>query len=187
MKQTLLSALLLTLFGGCQPNSEATQTKNYYDLKGFLETQIKLLNAQKPKVLKQTAVSATQDNQTVSNLDWAKELELFMQADLNKASYQLSYDTRILADSTYEYQLKATEKLPVKYLKIKLNTAKQVARAEALILQENKLYNSEKHLLLTCGTSKNNVWQLKTYEVEGFQKLAFNDKKTFSVRAVIVE
>ncbi|TAG54031.1 MAG: hypothetical protein EAZ29_05000 [Runella slithyformis] len=186
MKQILISAVFLMLLGACQSNSEADQTKTYYDLKGFLEQQIKLLNAQKPQILKQTTMGNTSDRQTTSAIDWAKELELFMQTDLNKSAFKLSYTTTRPDSTSYEYRLKAGEKLPVKYLIIKTNSVNQVEELAAEVWQENKLYNSEKRLLLTCGTAKNGTWQLQTYEVTGFQKLAMSDKKAFSVRSSVL-
>ena len=186
MKQILTTALFLVASCACQPASEANQAKTYYDLKGFLEQQIQHLNAQKPQVVKETAVGSTRDRQTTNAIDWAKELELFLQADLNKSAFKLSYTTTRPDSNTYEYRLKPTEKLLVKYLKIKLNDAKQVAFLEATVKQQNKLYDSEKHLLLTCAKTTSGVWQLKTYEVLGFQKLAMSDKKTFLMRGSVL-
>ncbi|MDZ7935872.1 MAG: hypothetical protein U5M51_13105 [Emticicia sp.] len=50
-------------------------------------------------------------------IDWQKELELFLQADLNKQSYQLSYNKEETPQMAV-YTLKEGEKLPVKSLKI---------------------------------------------------------------------
>jgi len=186
MKQILITAALLAALCACQPDSEANQAKTYYDLKGFLEQQIQQLNAQKPQVLKETAVGNAHDRQTTSTIDWAKELELFLQADLNKSAFKLSYTTTRPDSNTYEYRLKPTEKLLVKYLKIKVNNSRKVAFMEATVKQQNKLYDSEKHLLLTCAKTASGIWQLKTYEVSGFQKLAMSDKNTFLMRGLVL-
>ncbi len=49
-----------------------------------------------------------------NKIDWQKELELFLQADLNKQSYQLSYNKEETPQMAV-YTLKEGEKLPVKY------------------------------------------------------------------------
>jgi ribosomal protein S8 len=164
----------------------ADQTKHYYDLKGFIDAQIKALNLQKPTVSKQmTADGKTEQKQMIVS-DWAQELELFRQLDLNKQAYILSYETTRPDSLTYQYTLKATEKSVVRFLKIKLNTKGQVADIEAIVKTENQLYGSEKKLTLSCDTDKKGNWTVKNYAVKGYQHLTMTDKKAFEVVGMVL-
>lgn len=183
-----LSVLFVLAFiiSSCQNPTDTNAPKNYFDLKGFIETQVTELNKRKPLVSKEMVMGTDKDSISTTEIDWAKELELFTQADLNKQAYQLSYEITQPTPFTYVYVLKSGEKLPVKSLKILVDeTSKQPKLVEALLKEENKLYDSEKQLSLTCTLRPEGAWLIKTYEISGFQHLTLTDKKPFSVKGVI--
>lgn len=186
MKNILFIIVSILIIGSCQNPTDTNASKNYFDLKGFIETQVTELNKRKPLVSKTMTMGTDKDSISTTAIDWAKELELFTQADLNKQAYQLSYEITQPTPDTYVYMLKSGEKLPVKSLKIVMDeTSKQPKRVEALLKEENKLYDSEKQLSLTCTLRPEGVWLIKTYEISGFQHLTLADKKAFSVKGVI--
>jgi hypothetical protein len=180
MKYTVIFYLaLIVLLGACQNDSQFEQPKKYFDVKALIQQVVQKLNAQKPLVKKTIQTPETTENQTIRIGNWAKELELFTQVDLNKPAYLNSY----LVDSTsntIKYTLKPNEKLPVQFLsfKEKGNTEYQI---EALILVDNYLYSSEKHLTLTW---KNDF--VTNYQIDGFQKVVFGDKKSFKINGTVV-
>ncbi len=183
MKYIFFACFILTIFS-CNSPSSQSDTKTYFDLKGLLDAQIKLLNQSKPLVKKSLMVSNNQEQTAVTITDWEKELELFRQADLNKPAYKQSYETikSEKADTTtIEYRLKNTEKLPVKVLRIFLNKDQQFMGLWAEVHQENMIYHSDKTLLMSCDPSKSGA-TIKSYQVKGYQKLVYFDEKPFSVR-----
>jgi hypothetical protein len=186
MKHLLFSLIFLIIFQSCQNPADTAGSASYFDLKGFISNQITELNKRKPLVSKEMVMSKNKDNKQTTDIDWAKELELFMQADLNKQAYQLSYDILHPTPATDLYLLKSGEKLPVKSLKVVIDeTTKLPTLVEAQIKAENKLYDSEKFISLTCTRRPEGVWLIKTYEIHGFQQLALSEKKAFSVKATI--
>lgn len=186
MKHFLLSIIFLFLLGSCQTPADTEQTKVYFDLKGFIEKQIIELNKRKPLVTKEMSIGSNQDKAETTTIDWSKELELFIQADLNKQAFQLSYDISQPTPNAYLYTLKKGEKLSVKSLKIVIDkTSKQPNLIEAVLQEKNKLYDSEKLLSLTCTMRPEGIWLIKTYKISGFQQLTLADKKGFSVTGTI--
>ncbi len=171
---------LLVFLSACSTQS-TDQTKRYYDLKNFIDAQIKVLNQQKPTVSKLMMADGKSEQKQMIVSDWAKELELFRQLDLNKQAYILSYETTRPDSMTYEYTLKKTEKAPVQFLKIKLNEKKQVIDIEALVKTKNQLYDSEKELALSCAANKKGTWAIENYSVKGQQHLTMTDKKAFEI------
>ncbi len=180
----LFITYLVFLFCACQPSSTDTQTKFYFDVKGLIETQIKTLNALRPTVNKKLMVNGQAENQQTTITDWAKELELFKQMDINKPSYKQSYET-ISNDNIIEYRLKANEKLAVKFLKIQMDDTKKPMAIEAQIVIENQLYKSKKQLKVVFGKNIKGKWGIKTYEIHGFQHLSLTDAKPFEVSSEI--
>lgn len=186
MRQLLFIILILIGTFGCTNPAETTSALSYFDLKGFIDQQIVELNKRKPLVSKQMTVGADKEVVNSTHIDWAKELELFLKADLNKQAYQLSYNVSQPTASTYVYTLKQGENLPVKLLKITLDgVSRKPSSVEATLKEENQLFESEKKLLLTCAMRPEGIWLIKTYEISGFQHLALTDKKTFSVKGEI--
>lgn len=172
MRKLLFISLLLV---GCTESSNENATKYYYDLVGFINKKISLLTVNKPLTQKNLLIGEKTETIQTKDIDWKKELELFLQADLNKQSYQLSYDKDSTQNSVV-YQLKSGEKLPVRTLKIEFDEEKSPKHIEALMQVENYLYQSEKHLSMDLEKK-----QLKNYQIEGWQKLFIGSKKSFKV------
>jgi ABC-type uncharacterized transport system auxiliary subunit len=178
MKKIISLLIFCALLSACNEEVKENQTNKYFDLKGLIERQIKTLNKQKPVVQKTILMSENSENQVVKTIDWAKELELFIQADLNKPAFIQSYQVDSSSTSV-KYTLKETENLPVKYLNITKVGADRI-NIEALVNNENYLYETERHLTLSL---KNN--QVTHYQIGGFQKIVFGDKKNFKINGVI--
>lgn len=176
MRKLLFISIILA---GCTESSNKNSPKYYYDLAGFINQQISQLTDNKPLIQKNLLIGNKTETIQTKDIDWKKELELFLQADLNKQSYQLSY-TRDSTQNVVIYQLKKGEKLIVKTLKIEFDEEKSPKHIEALMQVENYLYKSEKNLSMDL-----NKKQLKNYQIEGWQELFIGKKRDFKVIGII--
>lgn len=174
------------LLSACQtPTAKNDEPAVYYDVKGFIQNQIQLLNQQRPTVEKTMVVGRDEEKRSTKEVDWKKELELFVQADINKPAYRQSYAIARPDSLTYEYTIKTQEDLPVRYLKVVLDKPDgQPTLIEAKILAQNKLYESEKNLLMRCA-QKSGDWRVTSYQIKGFQELVISDRKPFDVRVEV--
>ncbi|QRR02279.1 hypothetical protein [Dyadobacter sandarakinus] len=179
-------AFTFIILSGCEKHEKSTdQKKVYFDLKGFIDNQIVYLSEKKPPLIKHAMLDGTQEDHTIKVVDWKKELELFMQADINKPAYNNSYSVDSSRANFLHYSLKTTEKLPVRDLQIQLDSVTRVpVFVKALLQSENKIYKSEKTIQLHC-TKKNNLWGISGYAVTGYQKLVLMDKREFNITAEI--
>jgi hypothetical protein len=179
MKKIVYILSLMIGFSACQSESAEMKVKKYYDLKGLVERQIEALKSEKPKVQKDILVNESTENQTVDSLDWSKELEFFLQADLNKPAFVSSY--RVDSSSMgVKYFLKETEKLPVKFLEIN-RMGEDGVEIRALVSNSNYLYDTERNLKLSLKQG-----QLIDYQIDGFQKVVFGKKKMFKVMGKVL-
>lgn len=177
MRQTILLFSLIFL-QSCQ-SQETTKISLYFDMKGYIANQINLLNASKPKVSKTVTVGDKIETKVISGIDWAKELEFFAESDLNKPAFVGSYDI-VENDSLKSYQLKSSGKNLVKYLIIKQKPDGK-EEISARISECNYLYESEKNLQAVFKDKK-----LKSYQIEGFQKVILGEKKPFKIAGEIL-
>jgi hypothetical protein len=179
MKKLVYVLSLMIGFSACQSESVEMKVKKYYDLKGLVERQIVTLKSEKPKVQKNILVNENAENQTVDSLDWSKELEFFVQADLNKPAFVSSY--RVDSSSMgVKYFLKETEKLPVKFLEVN-RLGEDGVEIRALVSNSNYLYDTERNLKLSLKQG-----QLTDYQINGFQKVIFSQKKMFKIMGKIL-
>ncbi len=177
--------LLLSFFAfSCDNSAPKTAAKPvYFDVAGYVKSQIEMLSAQKPTVAKDARIGAQTNKQATPNINWTKELELFVQADINKPAFRNSYTIAQPDSLTYQYTLKPTEeRLTVRTLTVKVDPkTRQPAQITALLKSENRLYESERRLLLESGADG----RIQHYRVEGFQQLAYFDRNEFRVDAQV--
>ncbi|WP_337043276.1 hypothetical protein [Emticicia sp. 17c] len=172
--------LFVLLFLSACTNPETRISSNqYYDVAGLVNEQIKALSAKKPLVEKNVMLANKQERIETKDIDWEKELELFLQADLNKQSYQLSYVTENTANTT-TYRLKPAEKLPVKYVAIEWDENKKPRRIEAVMQTSNYLYESDKTLVAIFEKG-----HLSEYQIKGYQELFVGSRKNFAIHGKI--
>jgi hypothetical protein len=177
MRKLLFISLLLV---GCTELETENSTKTYFDLASLVNQQIAELNKNQPLTHKNLAIEEKKEVLNTNKIDWQKELELFLQADLNKQSYQLSYNKEETPKMAV-YMLKEGENLPVKSLKIIFEVDRTAKQIEALIQTKNYLYQSEKHLFMTLDKN-----HLTHYQIEGWQELFMGKKKNFKVDGIVV-
>jgi hypothetical protein len=176
MRKYLFISILLV---SCSQTETQNTIKTYFDLVGLVNHQIEILNKTQPLTHKNLLIGEKKETLNATKIDWQKELELFLQADINKQSYQLSYN-KTETPNTLIYELKKGENLPVKTLKIIFDKDKSPQRIDALMQTNNYLYQSEKTLSMDFDKS-----QLKSYHIEGWQELFIGSKKGFEVTGIL--
>ncbi|GAB4052075.1 hypothetical protein [Spirosoma litoris] len=181
------SFLLVTLLiSGCADPAQQTQPNVYYDVLRFVKQQISDLSAQKPLVRKAVAINDSKSQQTIREINWSHELELFTQADINKPALRSSYQISRPDSMTFQYTLKnPDDRLAVRSLRVEVDSVThQPRRIEATLQTSNPLYSSERTLLLESG-AVGKAWRVQHYKVSGFQKLPYFDKNNFLVEGRI--
>jgi hypothetical protein len=110
---------------------------------------------------------------------WADELQIFYQADINKAALRGAYrlDSTTEASGAVRRTYTAQPGHPnvsVTRLSV-LSAGGQPQELEATLKQDNTLFSGQKQLRLTLQNG-----QLRTYSVRGSQKLVLFDTLRFS-------
>ncbi|WP_375448617.1 hypothetical protein [uncultured Fibrella sp.] len=182
----LLATSLLT---ACADNTaQRTEKPVYFDVAGYVKSQIDELSKQKPSVTKRLQMGEKLEKQTTSTINWSRELELFAQADINKPALRNSYTIARPDSLTYRYVLKPSEKnLTVRALTVKLDSAThQPRQIDAVLTTENPLYTAERQISLESGPTAGKNWGVTHYRLQGFQHLSISDKHTFDVEGTVL-
>lgn len=186
----VVAGLLLAL-GGCDrgtqaPDPAAPGTARpagpYFDVRGLLDGQIRQLAARHPGALKEVSLrGGPVETVRVPAVKWADELQIFYQADINKAALRGAYRLDSAAEAGGAVRRTYTAKpghpnVSVTRLSV-LSAGGQPQELEATLTQDNTLFSGQKQLRLTLQNG-----QLSAYSVRGSQKLVLFDTLRFSTR-----
>lgn len=180
----LLSLLLLTATGCERPVPPATgMDKGAYNLSAYLQQQIQRLQQEQPMVLKsvKTRDEPTETVETAA-VNWKDELAMFEELDLNKSTLQ-EYYTRtdsLLPDgsTSIRYNRLPDAEALVQYVYLRIGAGQQLQQLNALVQDKNILFFTQHQLQLTADPASGN---LRSYRVEGLQKLIFGDTLSYRV------
>jgi hypothetical protein len=173
IKDFILVGLLLGAAFACTSNPEATTESKmeklpFFDIKGYLDQEIPKMEG-----AKLTKLSRVQGQQEMSDVvysvqDWKDELDIFYQADINRPSLALSYDTKI-QHNYLVHSLLPESKGKVKEITVRYDNDKPT-RITVKLKEENLFYTS-----IIIGELNFNVATLTIdhYSVESTQKIWF--------------
>lgn len=147
----------------------------YFDVKGLLNQQIAWLAAHQAAVTKHVSLRGNApETARVPAVKWADELQIFFQADINKAALRGAYTVDSVAlpggllRRTYA-RLPGQTNAPVTRLVV-VQQGLVAQEISATIVQNNPLFSAQKQLRLQLHDG-----QLRRYEVAGTQKLILFD------------
>jgi hypothetical protein len=165
----------LTACGDAGPNAPAARRPLYFDVKGLLDKQIAQLAQRRAAVTKQVSLrQEPAETVRVPTVKWADELQIFFQADINKAALRGAYAVDSVAlpggllRRTYTRR-PGQSNAPVARLTVVQQNGQAVDVA-ATIDQNNPLFSTQKQLQLQLSDGK-----LRAYKAEGTQKLVLFD------------
>jgi hypothetical protein len=188
----LAGGLLLAL-SGCG-NGAATdpaapgavhQAGPYFDLRGLLDAQVRQLAAHHPALTKQVSLrGGATETVRVPEVKWPDELQIFYQADINKAALRGAYQvdsTNLPSGATQQiYRLRpGHDNAAVLQLAV-TSAGGQPQEIQAVLRQDNTLFFGQKNLHLTLDNG-----QLRTYGVSGTQKLVLFDTLRYRTQAQV--
>jgi hypothetical protein len=158
----------------------------YFDVRGLLDAQVRQLTASHPSVEKRVSLrGGALETVRVPQVKWADELQVFYQADINKAALRGAYaiDSASLPGGAMRHTyrlLPGHDNAPVLRLDV-TSQASQPQELAATLRQDNTLFFGQKslHLHLQDG-------HLSQYSTKGVQKLVLFDTLRYSAAARVL-
>ena len=161
--------------GDASPAAPAARPALYFDVKGLLAHQVVQLDQRHAAVIKHVSLrDNTAETVRVPAVKWADELQIFFQADINKAALRGGYavDSVLLPGGalrrTYTRR-PGQPNAPVASLTV-VQQAGVPQQIDATVEQQNTLFSTRKQLHLQLQNG-----ELKRFEVVGTQKLILFD------------
>jgi len=171
---------IAVLFAGCSNSTETDRVLKYFDSKTWVESLIADLRAATPPVEKTWTYDGKTENKQVREIDWEKELKLFLDADLNKSSFVSSYDS-VKEEYRTVYRLKPGENLPVKELAVDFDSTYAPLKITSSRQSGNYFFSTGSEISLSAESGK-----LRSYEIQSVQKLLWFSPDSSRVSGVIL-
>jgi hypothetical protein len=172
------------------PSGEDLQDRPeiYFNLQGFVKEQIAYLQSTQAKVYKTALINEKKESKLLEQVDWQKELDAFVQADINKSAFEGMY---LLQDSSAEgrlikhYQAKSSS-LHTQSLRIEIEeSSNAVLAVEVRIENENYLYRTYQEMRLACERNAEGKNIVKHYRFLGRQKMIFSPERRFEIEGTV--
>lgn len=139
----ILIFLCLGLSSCTYPTASKSEDATYFDLKGFFEKESLRLNKMKQPIQKTVSRNGIQETKAVQT-DWAKELSLFTESDINKSAWKNSYLKRTKKSGIIEY-IALEDKLKTRRIEIS-KSGTRIKSIRILNRTSNFLYKSTETL-----------------------------------------
>lgn len=181
---------LLVLFAaGCGNDASApagpARRPLYFDVKGLVEEQMQALSQRRAAVRKRVTLrERAPEAVRVPVVKWADELQVFLQADINKTALRGAYTIDSAQLPGGATRRTYTRRTPLATASVEqLSVVQQGAMPQQLsatIIQSNPLFSTRKQLQMEFRGG-----QLARYGVKGTQKLIFFDALEYSTDAAV--
>ncbi len=171
MRKPILLFLSFLLFISCNNSADKKQKTNltYFDIKGYFEKEVIRLTLKNPLITKTVSVNGATESKHIKIADWKKELTLFSDADINRASWKGLFEFKKSNDQ--ELYSSNNEKVPVKELLVIYKNNK-VLGIKILIKNTNSLYTSIDTLSYYADS---------LYQVKKIQNIKLLSEKSYTI------
>ncbi len=151
-----------------KPFSNPTQIEQYFPLKAFIEDKLPEMDGLEVEKSLRLGENEEKSRQVFDQEAWRRELDIFIHADINKASLADAYHT-VEDQNSKAHSLKEGEKGEVRLLKIFWGEDKQDLDSIYFVREKSTLFYSS----FAEGTLVIYEGQIHNYKVYGEQKVWF--------------
>lgn len=176
---SILTLLVISLFmlSGCEEPTKKASIR-YHDIAGFVKQQKARLIQQHAKLVKTGGTDGKLSTVSLDSVNWGHELDPFLQADINKPSWQgfFKQDSSIHGDTVVFNYAPTKEELTVRALTVKTIAGHGIKSFTARVVKLSALSDVTLDLVMTIRPDGKLF-----YSTNAVQKIILQDKGTVTV------
>jgi hypothetical protein len=178
--------LFIVLFISCNSKErEKSKVKTYFDLEGYFKKEALRLSKKNRPILKTVWINGKSEQKTITIKNWEKEFGVFIDADINKASWRGSFKkltkeknkerveggSYILSSNELTTYTSNSNKIPVKKIEV-IRAKGKVRSIKVYIYNSNDLYASQDTL---------SYFPDSLYEIKKVQHIKLLEEKKYQI------
>lgn len=193
MKITNLSTALFLGFSlfFSQCSTPETNIKYYFDVQTQIENKVSSIKQEPHKVIKSVSINGQKDESTLQIKDWEKELAMFLNLNLNLPALQGKYEESDSSSAEKKYKIYTAidRDVSIRYLRIELDLkdTTQLIGLYTELSEKNYLYQTAQTLQLICSEEEKSRGSIKSYQIDGYEKILFQNKEQYSIKGSIID
>ncbi|GAA4822722.1 hypothetical protein GCM10023331_03840 [Algivirga pacifica] len=168
----------------CTPENITSEERqgDYFDLVGFTETQVKLLDEQQVQVSKNIHYGDSSDTITTHSIDWEEEFKLFREVNLNKPVLKDAFTVDSLDHKGQESITYTAKESDMKIKKVVIVKEDSIpVSIEVFLERSNFLFSNTTHLQMHL---QKGVCQ--HYLIEGQKQVILMGEDTYKVEGRVL-
>lgn len=169
MKKILVACSFLFFYGCTSSIKEQKADLNYFDLKGYFQSEALRLQKSNPVISKTVIVNGAAETRKLKIADWQKEIAVFTEADINRSAWAGLF--KRVVNSQRELFTSDNKKVPVKEVLILKKNNKPYG-IQILVKNSNMLYSSADTL---------SYYSDSLYRVQKKQQIKLLSEKNYSI------
>ena len=190
MKKVLYFTVFCALIScGNSQNSAVMQITPYYNVDSLIRSQVALLDSKRPSLEKRAWLKDEPDTITFSpdSAEWGRELEIFLQIDLNKPvlrdAYTVSNETGPEGEKIVAYIAKEAEDVQVDTLALYFQ-GDRLRKIVGSYRENSVLFDTFRKVVLQFEDFEDGV-RVRAYQIDGAQKMILQDTVRYRIDAWI--
>ncbi|WP_114748609.1 Rossmann-fold NAD(P)-binding domain-containing protein [Pleomorphovibrio marinus] len=177
--------VLFATLSGCRqeeerPFSNPIQIDQYFSIKSLIEEKLPHMDGMTLEKQLMVGNNMEQSSEQLNPEDWRRELDIFIHADINKASLANAYHTEE-SQNRISHILKEGEKGEIKEMNVYKNKDNAIDSVTFVRKKENLFF-----LSFTEGSLTLEGDTLKSYRINGLQKVWFLPRNQMQVRGTLI-
>ena len=164
--------LILTLIS-CTENHETVRAVNLFDSEKYFSEEASRLSSVK-SVKKISTYNSTSETKEITITNWTKELEPFIQCNINKPSFRNSYRIDSITNASGKQITYSVSEPQLTIKKVEVNTlGEKIIRIRFVTGNSNNLYSTSRTLVYIPDSG---------YAISGQQRISMGKQTNYSIQ-----
>ncbi len=179
MRNSVICFLITLVCLSCEVSVNQRSSTGHFELTRLIDDQVRKLGENTLKSEKLVAVNSKIDRlqQDMDSTALKEELAVFEGFDPGKSRFKNAFDI-IVAPGITTYEKKSNEDQSLKWVKVEDKGG--LLRITAEIIEETSIYTNQKRMDLRLESG-----MIKSYSLQGYQKMLFRDTTFFEMTTTI--
>jgi hypothetical protein len=185
IRNSILIYFLAIALISCNQGEIVYTQKPYFDIPGFMDSVASVMQKGEFKIERGLSYGDETESITISEVNWAEELAIFDDLDINKPKYEqlLKFDTALHTGTKFVTITPSKKDMGIKSIVFELNLADEIKAISGQYSSENMLFSMNRKLRITFSDTREPI--IEAMDISGSQKIIFKSAVDYHTKSVV--